>query len=739
MCFGVTFGTYSEVFAQNPADAALGGVTTQPPTTPSAQPPQVKLNEGEGCGWAPDILCTLIFETALAVGGAVTFIGGWMLDNAIYYTILQMGVILGKSSPLGVSITDLWGVLRDLLNIVFIFGLIYIGIKTILDADDSGTQRTLGLLLVSALLVNFSLYFTQVVIDFSNIAAIQVYGQILGSDGQLSSGSFSGGAGSLGDSSISGAFLNIVRASSFFGGGEGMADNMTFSGVLFYSLLMMIFLIMAGMVFAMGAVLLLARFGVLILMMIGSPLMFVSWILPSLGGAVKKFWSWDKLIEKALFPAAFLFMLYLSLVVLQSLQKFILKDGSQLSDALSGGQALIASSGAHLMFFALMIALLYASVKVASSMGIAGASASMNLLGTAQGFAYRNTIGRSFNLGLKGFDYVDKNSGLLKGVNAQRTRNLLTSGRNYNAGGSGLGDIEKEKKELKKARSARHLEETNEAYNKDSVTDLKKKITSGTLTNAIPQQKIDMERAVLDASNATVLEMIKGKDKAQIMAVAGILSDSQAKAIAEDKEIDETVKKAFSDARASQVETRLTQKVGQVGELQADGTPVIDPATGQPKMRAATTADAVAKADVSELKTIGFETVLKNAGFVSAKQIEDWKDLTPTEKDLLKGERKKALIQDFQSGAGRFFKRIENDSERAKLPKEILTDANTVSYLNTNVLSKIVDNESITETERNLIKQNILSSFPQGANTRNNAQFKKYSEFFGKNQAGMKY
>jgi hypothetical protein len=152
---------------------------------------------------------------------------------------------------------------------------------------------------------------------------------------------------------------------------------------------------------------------------------------------------------------------------------------------------------------------------------------------------------------------------------------------------------------------------------------------------------------------------------------------------------------------------------------------------------------------------------------LSAKQIEDWKDLTVTEKDLLKQKRKDSLSTEFDSGnaAGRLFKRISNDTERAKLPDTILTHADAAQYLNTNVLAKIVDNDSINETHRRQIKQNVMdyhSNHPDAVQYRQDLaaynalppaqrpgqppaqpdilkKMDKFEQWFDKNNAGQRY
>jgi len=56
------------------------------------------------------------------------------LDNVVYYTVVTMGDYVHKLSAVGVT----WRILRDLGNIMLIFGFLAAGIATILNVDMYG-------------------------------------------------------------------------------------------------------------------------------------------------------------------------------------------------------------------------------------------------------------------------------------------------------------------------------------------------------------------------------------------------------------------------------------------------------------------------------------------------------------------------------------------------------------------------------------------------------------------------
>ncbi len=70
-------------------------------------------------------------------------------------------------------ITGAWKTVRDVSNMAFIFILLYTGIATMLGFGN--WKRTVIQVVIIALLVNFSLFFTKVVIDAGNVLAVGVY------------------------------------------------------------------------------------------------------------------------------------------------------------------------------------------------------------------------------------------------------------------------------------------------------------------------------------------------------------------------------------------------------------------------------------------------------------------------------------------------------------------------------------------------------------------------------------
>jgi hypothetical protein len=93
-----------------------------------------------------------------------------------------------------------WGIVRDICNMFFIIGLLYIAIRTILGLGHDNKKMIAGVV-VMALLINFSMFFTNVIIDSSNVLAHVFYNKTnVTINGQVQTGP--GGQKSIADAII---------------------------------------------------------------------------------------------------------------------------------------------------------------------------------------------------------------------------------------------------------------------------------------------------------------------------------------------------------------------------------------------------------------------------------------------------------------------------------------------------------------------------------------------------------
>jgi hypothetical protein len=128
------------------------------------------------CGWDNWTGCflTLYYNTLYTfshflvglVGGLFDFFVGFSLSSNMYDydTVTFIG--------------DGWRIVRDLSNIFFIFILLYAAIGLILKLHHFDAKGIIAKVIIIGLLVNFSLFFTRIVIDASNVLARVFYNEI---------------------------------------------------------------------------------------------------------------------------------------------------------------------------------------------------------------------------------------------------------------------------------------------------------------------------------------------------------------------------------------------------------------------------------------------------------------------------------------------------------------------------------------------------------------------------------
>ena len=149
------------------------------------------------------------------------------LNYAVLYTVVTMGDYVNNLSAVGVT----WRILRDLGNIIIIFGFLAIGITTILNVNwYGGKMKMLPMLLVSAVFLNFSLFITEAVIDTGNLFATQFYTQINGGVSPtrealsgVTVGTF--GSGSIGNEAISNAIMGQLGTANHLWKGAYEPEN----------------------------------------------------------------------------------------------------------------------------------------------------------------------------------------------------------------------------------------------------------------------------------------------------------------------------------------------------------------------------------------------------------------------------------------------------------------------------------------------------------------------------------
>lgn len=363
-----------------------------------------------GGAWYESILWTLVN----GFFGLLVWMGGTLLNISVSQFVVGFGELF-RTQGLGFAVDHLWTLVRDIFNLTFIFGLVYIGFKMILRSDDSGAKKTLVSIILAALLVNFSLFFAKAIVDFSNIAATQI------AQGFPSS--------TPGEYDVSSKFMQTLGLSSIWGTDGKFLENVATgqgNGIGYIFGTMVIFIITAFVFFA-GAILLLIRFVVLNLYLIMSPIMFLGWVFPNLSGASKKYWN--DFLNRAFFAPAYLLILYFAFYILQ---EFNTKTAGKESYAMIFSGENPGGNMNILPYFVITCIFLLAAVVVAQKMSVEGAnwaiSFSKNMTGRLAfglpALVAQKTVGAGFNRAANS-EFLRRNSNSVGGRTAIRlSRNI---------------------------------------------------------------------------------------------------------------------------------------------------------------------------------------------------------------------------------------------------------------------------------------------------------------------------
>lgn len=364
------------------------------------------------------------------------YLSGALLDASIDFSLNKL-----KEYTKG-SVSKAWAAGRDIANIFFIFILLYIAIATILQIEGFGTKSLLVRVVLVALLVNFSLVITQVVIDASNVLAVALFENIKG-----------------GNSDVSIAFMRGLRLESLYDIGKKGTDvafSFTPAQMLTVMVFGSLFILVASFVFLAAAVLFVTRSVVLIFLMILSPLAFLAWVLPGTSGYAQKWW--ETLLHQSFFAPAYLFVITAVLLVLQgnaqggveavTKGKVLDTSGNTFVGALISSNK---DSFGIILNFAILIGMILAALIVAKSMGAYGAETVIkwghNARKWGQGAVGRNTVGRLAS--------IMAESGAMKGIAAKAPRlgslmyGTLDAASGYGFGGAAggyRGAVEREAK-----------------------------------------------------------------------------------------------------------------------------------------------------------------------------------------------------------------------------------------------------------------------------------------------------
>ncbi len=109
----------------------------------------------------------------LTLAGLGLSLTGTLLNVSMFLTT-HLGMFIDQTS----AVYTVWGILRDLSSIVLIFFILYASIQMITGLQRADYGHLITQIIIVGILINFSFFFTRVMIDASNIVSLQFYNAI---------------------------------------------------------------------------------------------------------------------------------------------------------------------------------------------------------------------------------------------------------------------------------------------------------------------------------------------------------------------------------------------------------------------------------------------------------------------------------------------------------------------------------------------------------------------------------
>lgn len=637
------------------------------------------------------------------------------LDYAVYYTVVAMGSYIKGISAIGVT----WEVLRDIGNILLIFGFLAIGISVILNTERLGYgKKMLPMLLVAAVFINFSLFFAEAIIDTGNLFATQFYKQING--GQLPqvlpSGAIANpaGTGALtpGTEAISNKLMSVLGLQAIYGNASkpDSAKTLLKAGSPWYVgfLGILLFIITAFVMFSL-AFILIARFVILIFLIILAPIGFAGLAVPKLSSIAHKWWS--QLFSQTITAPVLLLMLYIALRVITDV-KFLTGLGVENTNAITGVIEISNLPGfaGYILSFLVAMGLLIAVTLTAKSISAFGAGAAMKGAGAlsfgATAWGMRSTVGSVGNLlASKRMQSWARRSGvggaaLKTAVSAGKgLRSRTFDVRNLpGAGGlSALGIDAGKASQL----TAKQVHDTQYG-----VKPVKEWLQHGKEERDAAGQEIDLQNAIADVTSGRItqaafdarfgseiskmsvkeLEQLKGI-KQGTEALVKNLSPQQFEALMKSDKLDDEAKGHIKGARYSPLSSAVA--AGSVPDIKKS-------------------LSSLSKGELEGLppELLARPDVLAALSDKQREILADSKERTVAEKDMVRQSSPVGLVeQTFNDpalggplGASAMLRSL-TPAQVAKLPKNILIDRNIVGEFTPAVLTALQEEKKLSTRE----------------------------------------
>ncbi|MBI2086789.1 MAG: hypothetical protein HYT69_01295 [Candidatus Zambryskibacteria bacterium] len=669
--------------------------------------------------WVLKRLATFI----LTLTSYLTGLAAIVLNGAVFYTVVKVSENYASLT----TISETWKVVRDIANMGFIFVLLYAAIRQIIGASQDN-QKLIVKVVTVAILINFSLFFTRVVIDISNVLALTFYDAIAPE-------ALSIDANWTEQKGLSNAFMQHLNLQTLY-----EAPNLNSTTIITIGVFGSIMLLIAAFVFFAVALLFIIRYVILILVLVLSPIAFVAYILPSGTGIEKYRKQWvDALLGQSFFAPIYFMLTWVTLSILSGVTKSFGAGTTAVgSEAGLGGLASVVggtiNSGAFIMLinFIIVIVLLIASLMIAKEWANKAGGGIGKLTswatGTVAGGATFGLAARAGRYGLGGAAEVFKESKLYKRLEARspdsamarltlaaadKTRKAsfdvrgsrvggILAGVGLEAGQAQQGGIEAERKAVEEFFERPGTEAHKKRQERGRAAQNELDIIAGATLGAPAGAVTAMEKAMAKMSDKEIEAIVDSNRKLlESQAFANALSVKQLEALNKSDKISETEKDTLKARRFNTINAAMA-----VGGAGAAAVAADIKALSDPELEMINPAYLTDQDFVGQLRGGQVEAINKSNKF------------TRRQKDEFKAVRREPLDTAIAAGNAA----VAQDELRKFSPKEItalgmptMTNPIVLGAYTPNVLKRMATemNTANIQTLRTL----LLVTFPAGTAT----------------------
>ncbi len=332
----------------NEHDKAFINGPSAPPVLPPITAPQKEAYPGANSpadctasitNWSPffnptcwlRMLGALFTSVFVWIGIKILVFAGFLFNYLLDYTVIKFRDMY---LLIQVGVETGWTAFRDIANIIIIGIFTFIALSIILGLKEYGQKKMIANVLTIAVLINFSLLFTKMIIDASNFTALQFYNaalsQVAEGGGTQNSTVNVAVAGNpavqenVSSEGISGQFMKAIGITGFGDSynqiratQEANKDGLIGIG---FGILSFIYFLGAAIVLFYGCFLLVSRAVLIIFLMITASLAFASHLIPAWGTSSYgwKTW-WDSLLRVAAFAPLLMLLLWITLMISKQL------------------------------------------------------------------------------------------------------------------------------------------------------------------------------------------------------------------------------------------------------------------------------------------------------------------------------------------------------------------------------------------------------------------------------------